>query len=142
MRKTPLTTLLSRGADLYASLERETINFRIEILWADADHILSFERRRQELLTAIQNFDIELNEIISDGKSFGHEEESRVEDFNVMRKYVVHQVQEIDVEINARAVVIMQKIAGHLAALKSGKAALRGYAGDSGRERLTLNRQA
>lgn len=134
--------MVASGTELYASLERETVDFQVEILWANTEQISAFEHRRQELAAAIQKIDTVLENTVAAADVLDNEDRALLAAFDEMRKSLVGRVRIVDTALCARAAELMQGLAGQMADLKAGNAALRGYAGEPGQGRLTMNRQA
>ncbi len=123
---TRLETLLEHGQALYDTLDNETTHFLGSFAWTGVDESDAFEKRRQELVTAVQYFDAELQRVLS-AEPGNDETLAVIADFRQMQADVTGRVIKSDAALISLAQESMRTLQDGLTALSEGKKALNGY---------------
>ena len=130
---------LEKGKRLYAALEQETLDcIKIMGTYRD-DEIERFVAKRQEILTAVQKFDIEFVFQLSQALPESAQLQPALEDFRKRKCVWVRRIIEADRLLLALAEMEKAKLRTELTAIAMGRRALCGYGTKELRSQFSLD---
>jgi len=135
-----LQMLLNSGESLFATLELETLYCLKNLESMPSQQIEHFAAKRQEILDAIQKFDMALNTRLKRPGSSG--EDAALEKFYQRQTFLLKRVIEADGLLLALAKIELTSLKARQDSISHGRHALNCYREEGGASQSSLKRMA